>query len=238
MPLQVPCGKCIGCASDKARVWAIRMHHEASLHKQNCFITLTYKTAPTHINKRDLQLFFKRLRRLCRLRYFACGEYGTITRRPHYHAVVFGQDFLGHAYQINDQLYGNPFVDKTWGHGLVSIGRITMASCAYVAGYCTKKAGDPDTFNLMSRRPGIGHKWLDKYKNDIVRTGNVVIEGREYPVPPRYLQWEESEFTAIKQERQRYFQNLTPWQKWERIKQLEAREAIYKTGKELRIDKL
>ena len=42
MPVQVPCGQCIGCRVSKARQWAVRCKHEASLHKENCFVTLTY----------------------------------------------------------------------------------------------------------------------------------------------------------------------------------------------------
>lgn len=62
-----PCGSCIGCRLDKARDWAVRCVHEASMHKENCFITLTYndKNLPKDksINKDELQRFFKRLRK-------------------------------------------------------------------------------------------------------------------------------------------------------------------------------
>ena len=40
--LHLPCGQCIGCRLERSRQWAIRCVHEASLHKQNAFITLTY----------------------------------------------------------------------------------------------------------------------------------------------------------------------------------------------------
>jgi hypothetical protein len=28
-----------------------------------------------------------------KVRFFHCGEYGDLTRRPHYHALIFGYDF-------------------------------------------------------------------------------------------------------------------------------------------------
>lgn len=102
-----------------------------------------------------------------------------------------------------------------------------MATACYVAGYVQKKALDTDTFNLMSRRPGIGHRWLETYKSDIVRTGNVVIEGREYAVPARYLEWSEEDFTEIRKQRKAYFQNMTPMERWKRTRQLSAKEANY-----------
>jgi len=45
--LAIPCGRCIGCRLERSRQWAIRCVHEASLHEDNAFITLTY--APENI---------------------------------------------------------------------------------------------------------------------------------------------------------------------------------------------
>jgi len=66
-PLELPCGQCIGCRLERSREWAIRMVHEASMHEDNCFITLTY--APEYLPpdgslvKSDFQKFMKRLRK-------------------------------------------------------------------------------------------------------------------------------------------------------------------------------
>lgn len=228
--LQVPCGKCIGCASDKALVWSIRMYHEAQQHEQNCFLTLTYANAPPSINKRDLQLFFKRLRKLSSVRYFACGEYGSKTHRPHYHAVLFGRDFLEKSSAINDKLYTHPDVLSSWGHGLVSIGTVNIASCMYVAGYATKKLGDTDTFTLMSRRPGIGHTWATKYRDELQRNEKIIIDGRELPVPKRYIEWDETHLSNIAISRRRYIQGLSPEQIHTRQKELRAREINYRAN--------
>lgn len=197
--MSVPCGSCPSCLSGKALQWAIRCHHEASQHKRNCFITLTYDDdhlpPDGKISKRELQLFWKRLRKKSPpVRYFACGEYGGQTHRPHYHALVFGADFLGGSEPVTDELYTHPVLVDSWGQGHVSVAELNMSTCCYVAGYATKKLGDPDTFCLMSR--GLGHDWFDTYEDDIRRTGNVVIEGRAYPVPERYFDW--SDMTDLK----------------------------------------
>lgn len=102
-PIQLPCGQCLGCRLERSRKWAVRCMLEASLHEQNCFLTLTY--APEHLPengslvKRDLTLFFKRLRKTYGegIRYFACGEYGERFDRPHYHVILFG--FIPEDYQ-------------------------------------------------------------------------------------------------------------------------------------------
>lgn len=79
-----------------------------------------------------------------------------------------------------------------------------MASICYVVGYVNKKVADSDTFSLMSRRPGIGHNWLTKYKDDLIRTGFVTIEGRQYQIPKRYLEWEDSDLADVKKDRAQF----------------------------------
>lgn len=202
MPLQVPCGKCDGCYADRALTWAIRCHQEASLFLSNSFLTLTYSddNCPSRLEKSELQNFFKRLRHEYPIRYYACGEYGDNTGRPHYHALIFGQDFReGKTVQINEQLYANFRLSEIWGKGQVVCAPFSMATACYVAGYVAKKVGDPDSFSVMSK--GIGKKWLELYADDVSRLGTVVIEGKEYPVPQRYLAWKESELEHVKLER-------------------------------------
>ena len=97
----LPCNQCIGCRLTYSRNWAIRCIHEAQMHKQNCFITLTFNPESLEgrgkqsVIKRDYQLFMKRLRKKYGngIRYFHCGEYGEQHKRPHYHALLFGHDF-------------------------------------------------------------------------------------------------------------------------------------------------
>lgn len=207
--LEVPCGKCEGCRASQSLMWSIRAYHESTLHDRNSFVTLTYsdENLPSDgkIVKRDLQLFFKRLRKLLppkSLKYIACGEYGDTTNRPHYHAILFGVDFLHDKITLKDDLYTSPTLEKVWGLGHVSLAPVNMSSICYVCGYVTKKIKNPDTFNLMSRRPGIGHDWLDKFKGDLLRTASVTIEGKEYPIPARYLDWDTESFEDVKLKRQ------------------------------------
>ena len=98
--LKIPCGQCVGCRLEYSRQWAVRCCHESSLHIYNCFITLTYD--PEHLpddgslDIKHFQKFMKRLRdklHPLRIRFFHCGEYGDKTRRPHYHALIFGYSF-------------------------------------------------------------------------------------------------------------------------------------------------
>ena len=102
--INIPCGKCDGCRLDYARQWADRCMLEAKYHDKNSFITLTYNddNIPVAENgnytlvKKDFQDFMKRLRESIgdvKIRYYACGEYGSKSLRPHYHAIIFGYDF-------------------------------------------------------------------------------------------------------------------------------------------------
>ena len=66
-PLTIPCGQCVGCRLERSRQWAVRCVHEASLHEDNCFITLTYNNESLpedgSLNKKHFQDFMKRLRK-------------------------------------------------------------------------------------------------------------------------------------------------------------------------------
>lgn len=202
--IDLPCRKCITCRADEALVWTIRAHHEAQMHKQNSMVTLTFddEHLPPAISKKHLQDFFKRLRHTAKFRYIACGEYGGLTRRPHYHVLFFGQDFLGGAHPSISGRIESPIIKRAWPFGMNDVVPVEFASIAYVCGYATKKLSDPDTFKLQSG--GIGHGWLDKYADDIARTGHVVINGQTFPVPKRYLEWEPEFLAHVKDAREEY----------------------------------
>lgn len=136
----------------------MRCVHEASLHDENCYITLTYneQNLPEtgSLNRRDYQLFMKKLRKHLapkKVRFKMCGEYGTnqdITSlqtigRPHYHAIIFGHEFTDlEEHSTNpsgDTLYTSPTLDKLWGKGFCTLGEVTFESAAYVARYIMKK---------------------------------------------------------------------------------------------------
>jgi len=229
-PLTVPCGQCIGCRLDRSRQWAIRCHHEASLHEKNCFITLTY--APEHVPsvsvihtrqtyqylvKKHFQDFMKRLRFQYGpgIRYFHCGEYGERYGRPHFHAILFNLDFHDkYVWRKNStgefDLYRSPTLEKLWNLGHAELGSVTFESAAYVARYIVKKVtgrnaedhysyvADPETgelgmrkpeYTTMSRRPGIGKPWLEKFALDVFPDDFVLVERQGKLVPcgvPKY----------------------------------------------------
>lgn len=229
--VELPCNKCAGCIIQRKAEWAVRCYHEASQHQQNSFLTLTYDDdhLPPSIEQPVLSKFIRSVRdRGNKFRYYACGEYGERTRRPHYHMLVFGMDWLGGAEQITEDLYHNPILDALWGRGHCSVGAVTMGTCCYVAGYVAKKMGDADSFHVMSRRPGIGHDWLDKYHGDIASAGTVIIDGIKLPIPRRYLAWKETELVEVISERKKYYEEQTKAEKEERQNRRPHKEVNYR----------
>jgi hypothetical protein len=161
--IEIPCGQCIGCRLERSRQWAIRCLHEAQLHEDNCFITLTFneeelqkRKIPESLDKTEFQRFMKRLRKKYpskKIRYFHCGEYGEKYKRPHYHAILFGIDFQDkqlHNIINGNRLYVSKTLEELWPHGYSSIGEVTFESAAYVARYCLKKiTGDNADYHYL-----------------------------------------------------------------------------------------
>lgn len=136
-------------------------------------------------------------------------EEGYAGGRPHYHALIFGVDFNDKLYltrtKTGSKLYRSPTLEKLWTHGFSSIGEVTFESAAYVARYIMqKRTGDGETkdykildletgeiidkkkeFNQMSRRPGLGSSWMEKYTSDVYTTDKVIVRGHQH-TPPRY----------------------------------------------------
>lgn len=226
-PIELPCGKCVGCRERKAKEWALRCVHEAQMHTHNSFITLTYsqEDLPNDGGLRvdDFQRFCKRLRkRMGPFRFYHCGEYGEQNLRPHYHALLFGLDFHGDRVQVAERpfpRFSSATLTEVWGMGHTDIGTLTYESACYVARYVHKGArakdgisepiqdmvdGDPrylrvdpvtgeawyvrPEYSTMSRRPGIGAKWLEKFHTDVYPSDQVVHDGRKFPVPRFYDQ--------------------------------------------------
>ncbi|QCQ84624.1 replication initiator protein [Blackfly microvirus SF02] len=204
--LQVPCGRCIGCRLERSRLWAIRCMHEKRMHLESAFVTLTY--ANKHLPSgstlvvRDVQLFLKKLRkkRPSGLRFFACGEYGERTKRPHYHFLFFNTRFPDQRfYKQSDSgspLFRSAELSELWSVGDNYVGGVTFDSCCYVAGYCTKVVrGDKAAahygeripeFCLMSRRPGIGRGWFDAFHREAYAHDSAVMNEREVGLPRYY----------------------------------------------------
>lgn len=204
--LDLPCGQCVGCRLERSRQWAVRCMHEASQHQENSFLTLTYddQNLPENSSlvKSDFQNFMKRLRKSLgkkKVRYYHCGEYGgTQTRRPHYHALLFGHDFddrRAFSGKPPNQIFTSDSLSRLWPFGFSVIGEVTFESAAYVARYILKKvtgdraaehySGRTPEYTTMSRRPGIGQRWYEKYKSDVYPHDRVIVRG--VPTrPPRF----------------------------------------------------
>lgn len=215
LPITVPCGRCVGCRLERSRQWAVRCMHEAQMHERTSFITLTYskKNLPADgsLDVKHWQDFAKRLRKKKGpFKFYHCGEYGDSNYRPHYHAAIFGIDWVEDRklYTITKQgnrLFTSAELDETWQKGNVWIGNLSFESAAYVARYIMKKVnGDQaeahyqwtdrttgEIFTLkpeyttMSRRPGLGSTWFEKYYTDVFPSDEVIIRGRSMR-PPKY----------------------------------------------------
>jgi len=181
--LSLPCGRCIGCRIERARQWAVRIMHEAKMHDENSFLTLTYAEEPKGgtLVVDHCQAFMKRLRervgrhcmrcgqmrrtcecpefKLRKIRFFLCGEYGEKLARPHYHAIIFGYGFPDKqptegGDRSEFQLYCSEELDELWSHGRCWIGDVAFDSAAYVANYATKKiTGDKAADHYAGRKP-------------------------------------------------------------------------------------
>lgn len=232
MHVQVPCGKCLGCLQDRAKDWSVRIYNESTLHDRNSFLTLTYSDQHLppdgKLQVDHMQKFVRSLRDAGnKFRYFACGEYGGLTKRAHYHAIIFGMDFKCPDEEPcgPDGMFINPSLTNVWKRGNVVVAPVTPASCAYVAGYCNKKLGDPDTFNIMSRRPGIGHAWIDRHHDDVRRAGAVIADdGGISKVPARYMEWQEEELASVKRSRQEHVKKMSPDKKFDKFRERKAKE--------------
>lgn len=179
------CGQCIPCRVNKAREWTHRILLEANLHSDNAFITLTYDDehlppGETLVPK-DLQLFLKRHRHQFNFRYYAVGEYGDETQRPHYHLLAFGHPSCSRGVTTpNGSGECCPVCDsvrKSWSKGHVYLGECNSHTARYVSGYIVKRWTRPDhpelkgrhpEFARMSRKPGIGHDFMYEVASSIL----------------------------------------------------------------------
>lgn len=170
------------------------------------------------------------------VRYFMCGERGERFGRPHFHAILFGKDFYDDAVIFSEsrgnRLFTSAELSSLWPHGFSSFGAVTAASAAYVAGYCTTLAVDGERarqkysrvdestgeeyqltpeYAQMSRRPGIGVRWLQKYHADIYTRGLVRVGGRDAMPPRFYDRWiaENLPRLAVEVELDRYLKSQT-----------------------------
>lgn len=218
--VQVPCGKCIECRLDHAKMWALRCWHESLKYPFSSFVTLTYDDdhlkSPSLI-KEDFVLFIKRFRKKygSGLKYFHCGEYGSINFRPHHHLIIFGFIFPDQKFNLfsssGHMRYNSDSLDRLWSHGLTDIGLFEPACAAYVARYTDKKQElstqwfiDHDLVPpYLSMSKGIG---LDTFNQNsgVYLNQRFCVDSQGHKLAlPRYYK---SKFTD---EQQKYIQDCT-----------------------------
>lgn len=203
----VPCGKCVPCKRRRQAAWSFRLLQEQQHSTSAVFLTLTYDDdnlkygangIPT-LCKEDYQLFMKRLRKLVpkeeyvkkngevgkrsNLVYYACGEYGEKTLRPHYHSIMFN---------LPPNLMWDAPLSDVWKNGHVRVDACNVKSIQYVTKYVMKFNEIPEDlepeFSLMSK--GIGKRYLTdqvkKYYKDN-KIPYVVWKDGQKMTMPRYF---------------------------------------------------
>ena len=168
-----------------------------------CFLTLTYDSehlpVDAGLHKRDLQLFFKRLRKDLAesdrsMKYYACGEYGDKFGRPHYHVIAFGVNGLKDA----------DLVRSCWPSGEVYIGSAAPESIGYVAGYVQKKLtgdavanynGNEAPFQLSSSH--LGDDFVHRFALVLHRDMCFKFMDKSYPLCDRHKDMVFSEIERI-----------------------------------------
>lgn len=193
--IDLPCGKCYECRARRVSGWSFRLMKEEETAVSSFFLTLTY--APEHVpitekkwmtlDKRHVQLFMKRLRKRHvgpKLIYYACGEYGGHTSRPHYHMILFNA-------KVED-------IEASWQYGSVYYGTVSGASVGYTLKYICKPGKIPmhknddrqKEFSLMSKGIGLGYitdamyNW--HHQDELERMYIPLKDGKKIPIP-RYL---------------------------------------------------
>nr|WAE43395.1 MAG: replication initiator protein [Microviridae sp.] len=202
----MPCGRCTACRINRTREWATRITHELSYWEYSSFVTLTYNNENINkemsLKKRDLQLFFKRLRKTLgkeKIKYYACGEYGENFGRPHYHAIIFG-------IQSNDKR-----IKDSWPAGFVRCGSVTYESARYVAGYIQKKyngklaeevyGNKERPFQLQSQ--GLGKQWALDNETGLIENLGLTINGKKTTMPRYYRKILGDKITEERMEQER-----------------------------------
>lgn len=191
-------------------MWSLRLIYELSTANAASFLTLTYSDEHLPkdfgLHKKDLQDFWKRLRiNLKReyhefapnIKYYACGEYGDKTKRPHYHAIVFGLNDLDDKHRDivrkSWSLCEPWFFDKERGRNS-AMQEVTPEDINYVTGYVQKKLdGELARIEYGEKQPpfsvcsqGLGLEFAEKNKDRLLSNGWTYFRGHKVSIP-RYF---------------------------------------------------
>lgn len=178
MGFPLGCGQCLPCRINRRREWTLRLILESTEHTDMSFVTLTYdeenlpkdgSLVPGQVSLfvRYLRRYLKKQKFDSKIRYYAVGEYGDKSMRPHYHIALFGYPSccFGYSRRLDCSCVNCSTLRKIWKKGGVHLGNLTKDSIQYICQYVTKKITKtrqfPDLvpeFSRMSLKPAIGYK--------------------------------------------------------------------------------
>lgn len=211
------CRKCLPCRLNAAREKSVRAYHEAQMHEESIFLTLTYDNE--HLKSPwlqyiDFQLFMKSLRekvtrgitdketkeRLA-IRYYVTGEYGEENKRPHWHAIIFNYrpKDAEEKYKTDrgEQVWKSKEIRDLWKKGDIEFGSVTIDSASYVTRYAAKKlvhGRDQEhrfhPIHKPSTGRAIGRTWIEKHYQHVFSNGFIVLpNGSTTKIPRYYEDW-------------------------------------------------
>lgn len=212
----VPCGKCPNCLKRRVNQWSFRLRKEQEVSISSVFLTLTYSdenlpfsdNGLMTLDKTHHQKFMKRLRKHLKvynykyriiedlpLKYYAVGEYGTETHRPHFHSILFNLP--------DKMITDETIIENIWGLGRVQVAICNDSTIAYVAGYVNKRLtteyDDPKYNDLDDRirecsmmSKGLGKNFLTKqtkkFYQELMEPYMIIEDGKKLPMP-RYFKY-------------------------------------------------
>lgn len=202
--VELPCGHCELCQKSRSRDWIIRIEKALEAFKNNhkvtysYFVTWTYEDqflplSPTSgmptLDKQTFRHMFNTIKNTEELtaedfQYYAVGEYGDLSCRPHYHGIVFTSK------SIDWQHY--------WTYGNIQVGDVQPESIGYVTRYVDKKLGSyikKSDYELLGIEPifsimtkGLGKDFIldriEKYKDNPALLNSIVGQnGQKFNLP-------------------------------------------------------
>lgn len=189
----VPCGRCPSCLNRRAAHWYFRLLHQKKESDTCSFVTWTYddENLPEALMKSELQNLFKKMRKDMNFKYYAVGEYGDQSLRPHFHAIMYD---LPERMIYADNLETKGVLRSTsmewyWKKGFVDVREPETGRFRYICGYLDKRKDNMPVreFNLMSK--GLGKSWLTDANLDYYNRNPkpyIIGPGGEKIAMPRY----------------------------------------------------
>lgn len=203
----VRCGKCLPCRETRQKEWSVRLNDEFQKAFTAYFVTLTFNNESLEkypkLDKSQFQRFLKRLRqydlrglpttyngkKVLRIdgkgqnfKYFAVGEYGTKTNRPHWHMLMFNFPY--------DQEMTEIIIDYAWREenktlGMDHVGIVKGGAIEYVTDYLFKNEYKEST-RLISKGIGSLYPNSDVINYHQNRMDGLMIVNHKKRAMPRY----------------------------------------------------